>query len=54
LATSTNEDRWSKVEDLCKRVTHSLNLLIWDATPNHRSEESKNKELQTVNHKEHP
>ena len=28
LATSTNEDRWTKVQDLCNRVTHSLNLLI--------------------------
>jgi photosystem II oxygen-evolving enhancer protein 2 len=28
LATSTNEERWPKVQDLCNRVTHSLNLLI--------------------------
>ena len=28
LATSVNEDRWSKVGDLCSRVVHSLTLLI--------------------------
>ena len=28
LATSVNEDRWKKVQDLCGRVVHSLNLLI--------------------------
>ena len=28
LATSTNEERWPKVKDLCGRVVHSLNLLI--------------------------
>ena len=28
LATSVNEDRWEKVQDLCGRVVHSLNLLI--------------------------
>ena len=28
LATSVNEDRWSKVGDLCGRVVRSLNLLI--------------------------
>ena len=28
LATSVNEDRWEKVNDLCGRVVHSLNLLI--------------------------
>ena len=28
LATSVNEDRWEKVQDLCGRVVRSLNLLI--------------------------
>ena len=28
LATSVNEDRWDKVNDLCGRVVRSLNLLI--------------------------
>ena len=28
LATSVNEDRWSKVDELCGRVVRSLNLLI--------------------------
>ena len=28
LATSVNEDRWTKVGDLCGRVVRSLNLLI--------------------------
>ena len=28
LATSVNEDRWAKVQDLCGRVVRSLNLLI--------------------------
>lgn len=28
LATSVNEDRWEKVDDLCGRVVRSLNLLV--------------------------
>ena len=28
LATSTNEERWPKVSDLCGRVVRSLNLLV--------------------------
>ena len=28
LATSTNEERWPKVKDLCKKVVNSLNILI--------------------------